>query len=433
MNYDTDCLNRFPTLWAATAREGDDTRPLPGDTDCDVAVIGAGYTGLATAIGLARAGTDVVVIDGGHPGWGGSGRNSGAVIRGFKNSRTKLIAEFGETRGRALAEFGATNTQVVYDLIDRYAIDCDLKRTGWILAAHGARGMAETEERQRTWTADGVGGLEMIGRDDMARLLGSAAYDGGMIDLEGASINPLAYARGLARGAMAEGARIHSGTEATSYAREGDRWRVRTPRGTLSASQVVMATNAYSMRLVPSIERSMATIHTNIVATDILPPQIADAILPGEQAVSDSRRVLYYWHKTPEGRVLFGTRGQMAGPTGEGSFTHVEAAMTSVYPQLAGQPIAFRWSGRVALTRDFLPHVDRPEPGLWTAHGYCGRGVAMASAFGTLMAQAMLEGRAQADLPVPNDPAPPLPPGPLKDLGVYATTQFYRLLDRANL
>lgn len=430
MNYDTDCLNRFATLWSATAREGDDTTPQPGPTDCDVAVIGAGYTGLATAIGLARAGTDVVVIDGGCPGWGGSGRNSGAVIRGFKNSRSKLIAEFGEARGRALAEFGATNTAPVYDLIDRYNIDCDLLRTGWILAAHNEKGLAQTAERQRTWTADGVAGLEILTPADLTPMLGSSAYVGGMIDLEGASINPLSYARGLARAAMTEGARVYSRTEALSYARDGKGWRIETPRGSITCREIVVATNAYSKDLVPSVARSLVTVHTNIVCTGVLPDDVADSILPGEQAVSDARRILYYWHKTPDRRVLFGTRGQMSGPSGTDSFAHVERAMQSVYPQLAGQPIEFRWAGRVGLTRDFLPHIDRPEPGLWTAHGYCGRGVAMATAYGQLIARAMLEGMRQQDLPVPNDPAPGLPPSPIKEAGVYATTQFYRLLDR---
>ncbi|HEY0212415.1 MAG TPA: FAD-binding oxidoreductase, partial [Paenirhodobacter sp.] len=146
MDYQKDCLNRFPTLWSVTAREMDPTAPLAGDARCDVVVIGAGYTGLVTGLELARAGTDVIILDGGAPGWGGSGRNSGAVVRGFKNSRSKLIAEFGPERGRAMADFGATNSDVVYDLIDRYAIDCDLKRTGWVLAAHNRAGLARTRE-----------------------------------------------------------------------------------------------------------------------------------------------------------------------------------------------------------------------------------------------------------------------------------------------
>lgn len=430
MNYDTDCQNRFPTLWSQTAREPDPTAPMAGDTDCEVAIIGAGYTGLSAAIELARGCADVVAIDGGAPGWGASGRNSGAVIRGFKNSRSRLISEFGPERGRAMADFGSSNTQIVYDLIERYGIDCDLKRTGWILAAHNAAGLAQTEERQRSWTADGFPGLEMIGRDALAAMTGTSAYVGGMLDREGASLNPLGYARGLTRAAIAEGARVYSGTEALSYRRTDKGWRIETRRGALTARTVIIATDAYSMRLTPSVERSLVTVHTNIVCTDILPKDIADSILPGEQAVSDSRRILYYWHKDPEGRVLFGTRGQLYGPTGNASFAHVERAMHAVYPQLEGQPIAFRWAGRVGLTRDFLPHVNMPEDGLWTAHGYCGRGVAMATAYGQLIARAILERRSAGSLPVPNHPAPALPPRPFKESGVYLATQMYRLLDR---
>ncbi|HEY0212414.1 MAG TPA: FAD-binding oxidoreductase, partial [Paenirhodobacter sp.] len=262
--------------------------------------------------------------------------------------------------------------------------------------------------------------------------LGSDAYVGGMIDHEGASLNPLAYARGLARGAMREGARVFSATPALRYVRAGRGWQVETPQGRIACDAVVVATDAYTAGLAPTVARSLVTVHTNIICTDILPDDIARSILPGEQAVSDVRRILFYWHKDPQGRVLFGTRGQLAGPTGVDSFAHVQQAMISVYPQLAGQPIAFRWAGRVGLTRDFLPHIDQPEPGVWTAHGYCGRGVAMASAYGRLLAATMVAGKSAADLPVPNDPAPGLPPSPIKDIGLYATTQYYRLLDKVN-
>lgn len=432
MNYEKDCQNAFPSLWSVTARERDVSVPMQGEHRCDVVVIGAGYTGLVAGLELARAGTDVIVIDGGAPGWGASGRNSGAVVRGFKNSRSRLIAEFGPERGRIMADFGATNSEVVYDLIGRYGIDCDLKRTGWVLAAHNRAGLARTAERQKTWSADGIAGLEMVSRADMAGMLGSGAYIGGMIDREGASLNPLSYARGLARGAVQEGAKVFSGTRAVATRRLPREWEVTTSRGTIRARAVVVATDAYTAGLVPSVKRSLATVHTNIICTDILPRDIASTILPAEPAVSDVRRILFYWHKDPQGRVLFGTRGQLAGPTSPGSFAHVEAAMLSVYPQLRGQPIAFRWAGRVGLTRDFMPHVDQPQPDLWTSHGYCGRGVAMASAYGALIARTMLAGGAQADLPVPNDPAPKLPPSPFKELGVYATTQACRLLDRIN-
>ncbi|MFC0220221.1 glycine/D-amino acid oxidase-like deaminating enzyme [Pseudochelatococcus lubricantis] len=428
-DYARDCQNRFPSLWLATAVERDLSEPLDGDASCDVAVIGAGYTGLATAIELARGGANVRIIDGGFPGWGGSGRNSGAVIRGFKNSRSALVKEFGDERGRAMADFGGRVCDIVFDLIARYDIQCDLVRSGWLLPAHNKAGLRRVRDRVDTWTADGFPGLAMIDRDTLARMIGSEAYIGGMIDSHGASLNPLSYARGLARAALGHGAGVHGQTRADRLSRTGGRWRVDTPRGAITAEKVVVATDAYSGGLVPSVDRSFASIHTNIVATVPLPGDIADSILPGEQAVSDIRRILLYWHKDPHGRVLFGTRGTLGGPRSDADFAHVEAALHRVYPQLRGQPIEFRWSGRIALTGNFVPHINEPEPGLWTAHGYCGRGVAMATAYGTLMGKAILANGSLGKLPVPDTAAPTMPPKPLRDLGVVSATHFFRLLD----
>ncbi|PWL18342.1 FAD-dependent oxidoreductase [Falsochrobactrum shanghaiense] len=431
-DYAGDCQNQFPSLWSATATENDPSTPLDGDTRCDVAVVGAGYTGLSAAIELQRRGVSVCVLDGGFPGWGGSGRNSGAVIRGFKNSRSELVKEFGEQRGRAMADFGAKVSARVFSLIDEFSIRCDLKRTGWILPAHNKGGLARIEERVRLWTEDGFPGLSMIAREDLARQLGSQHYIGGMIDSEGASLNPLSYARGLARAAMEFGARVHRETPVTHIRQASAGWRLETPRGAVHAKQVLVATDAYSSGLEASLDRSTATVHTNIVSTYPLPKDIADSILPGEQAVSDIRRILYYWHKDPHGRILFGTRGSLRGPNSEREFNHVQAAMLSVYPQLAGQPIEFRWSGKVGLTGNFVPHINQPKPGLWTSHGYCGRGVAMATAYGTLVGQVIAADPGIGELPVPHGPAPSMPPEPLRGMGVMAVTNFYRLLDLVN-
>ncbi|NKW82784.1 FAD-dependent oxidoreductase [Ochrobactrum pecoris] len=141
-----------------------------------------------------------------------------------------------------------------------------------------------------------------------------------MIDSEGASLNPLSYARGLARAAMEFGARVHRETPVTHIRQASAGWRLETPRGMVHAKQVLVATDAYSSGLESSLDRSTATVHTNIVSTYPLPKDIADSILPGEQAVSDIRRILYYWHKDPHGRILFGTRGSLRGPNSEREF-----------------------------------------------------------------------------------------------------------------
>lgn len=429
MDYAKDCLNHFPTLWMDTAHEADLSTPLDGDQQCDVAIVGGGYTGLAAAMTLARRGANVRLLEGSFPGWGGSGRNSGSVIRGFKNSRSDLIRTYGEERGRAMADFGARTTDVVMDFISEYGIQCDLKRTGWLLPSHNAAGIRRIEERVRTWTADGFTGLDIVGREELAGLLGSNAYIGGMIDREGASINPLSYARGLVRAAIGHGAHIHCQTPAIAIKEAAGGWAVSTPRGTVKAKAVILATDAYSRGLNAAIDDSYVSIHTFIVVTAPLPDAVADTILPGEHAASDSRRILNYWHKTPDRRVLFGTRGTLNGPYRERDFSHVEKAMLQVYPQLEGQSIEYRWAGKVGLTRDFMPHIDQPQPGLWTAHGYCGRGVAMASAYGKLLGETVLGNGSLSALPVPNTPAPRMPPPLLRNVGIVAATQLYRALD----
>lgn len=429
MTYQSDCLPRFPSYWTETAQEADLSTRLDGDASCDVAIVGAGYTGLACAVGLAEQGVDVRVLDGGCVGWGGSGRNSGSVIRGFKSSRSDLVRSFGAERGGAMAAFGDRTAASVYEMIERFGIACDLRRAGWVLPAHNAAGMRRTEERHRSWTADGTEGLEMLDRDAVRRMLGSDAYLGGMIDRECGALHPLSYARGLARGAIGLGAKVHGETEVLSVEKRGGLWELRSARGTVRAERVLIAANAYVGGLEPRVERSIATIHTHMIATEPLPASLADTILPGQQTASDSRRILYYWHRERDNRILFGTRGLLDGPRGAKDFDHVHAALLSIYPQLAGVGISHRWAGRVAMTKDFLPHIDEPERGLWAAYGYCGRGVAMATSYGKLLSRAMLSNAGLGGIDLPRGPAPRLPGGVLKSLGIVAATQFYKLMD----
>ncbi|MDK3018563.1 NAD(P)/FAD-dependent oxidoreductase [Pseudodonghicola flavimaris] len=429
MTYQSDCLARFPSYWMDTAEEEDLSSPLDGDATCDVAIIGAGYTGLACAVGLAEQGIDVRVLDGGFVGWGGSGRNSGSVIRGFKSSRSDLVRSFGTERGGAMAAFGDRTAAAVYGMIDRFGIACDLRRTGWLLPAHNAAGLRRTEERYRSWTADGTEGLELLDQAQVAGMLGSEAYVGGMIDRECGALHPLSYARGLARGAISLGAKVHGGSRVLSVARKDGHWELRGATGTVRADRVLIAANAYVDGLERRVERSIATIHTHMIATDPLPAELAATILPGRQTASDSRRILYYWHLERDNRLLFGTRGLLNGPRSDRDFDHVRKGLLSIYPQLAGIGISHRWAGRVGMTKDFLPHIDQPEPGLWAAYGYCGRGVAMATSYGMLLARAMVSNAGLSDIDMPRGPAPQLPGRALKSLGIVAATQFYRLLD----
>ncbi|MGE0149200.1 MAG: NAD(P)/FAD-dependent oxidoreductase, partial [Parvibaculaceae bacterium] len=221
------------SLWAATASPAPDYQRVAGAERCDVAVVGAGFTGLSAALHLARRGRSVVVLDAAEPGWGASGRNGGQVIAGLKLNPDDLAEAFGPQMGGRVTQAMGSAADLVFSLIDHHRIDCAARRSGWIQAAHGRKPYEDlVVPRCRQWQAAGVA-ARLLDRAGLAELIGSApaAYHGGWLDPRGGTLQPLSYARGLARAAIAEGARVCAGSAAESLRRAGDRWTVRLAHG----------------------------------------------------------------------------------------------------------------------------------------------------------------------------------------------------------
>ncbi|MGQ0677764.1 MAG: NAD(P)/FAD-dependent oxidoreductase, partial [Rhodospirillales bacterium] len=237
-----------PSLWAATAPPGSPAPALHDPAEADVAVIGAGYTGLSAALHLAERGAQVVVLDAGEPGWGASGRNGGQVIPGLKFDPDEIEAKLGPERGGKLVEFAAKAPDLVFDLIRRHAIACDAVRGGWLQPAHSPAGRVRAERRAAEWARRGAD-VDVLDRAAMARALGSEAYCGGWIDRRGGAIQPLAFARGLAAACVARGVAVHGGTPAQTLTRGGGKWRIEAPGASVSADTVLLCTNGYTTGL----------------------------------------------------------------------------------------------------------------------------------------------------------------------------------------
>lgn len=333
------------SLWAATAEEPEiDAPPLTGEATAEVAVIGGGFTGLSAALNLAEAGARVVLIEARGIGFGGSGRNGGQVIPGLKLDPSEMRARWGEERGAALQRAVGAAADAVFARIEKHGIRCAPRRDGWIQAAHATPALARVMRRGAEWQAAGAP-VTMFDAAGLAARIGTREYVGGWRDGRAGTVHPLSYVRGLARAAAAAGACLHGQSPARELREEGGGWRIATPRGVLRARSVVVATNAYSDALVPGLAQTLLTVQSILIATAPLPAEAAAGILPQGECVSETRRLAFYFRRSPDGRLVLGGRGAVGEEERESLFRALQRALARLYPAAAALPVTHRWSG----------------------------------------------------------------------------------------
>ncbi len=371
----------------------------------DVLIIGAGYTGLAAAVTTARGGRRTVVVDAASAGWGCSTRNGGQVSTSIKPTLGQLARKFGHERGRRILMEGRNARRWVEDFIAREKIDCGFRRCGRFHGAHNARAL-EKLCRQIESEPDGLeSGAWPVARGEQRGEIGSDFYHGGAVFPHVASVDPARYHHGLLRCAKNAGAEIVTHCAAHGIRREGRGFTVATARGTLRAREVVVATNGYTGRVVPWLRRRVIPVGTYIIATEELDAARIKELLPTGRVVTDTRKLVYYYRASPDGRrLLFGGRVLLKESAPMASAPRLFEAMTRIFPQLKDVRVTHCWGGTVAFTFDALPHCGR-RGGVHYAMGYCGSGVSLASYFGMRAGQKILglrEGETALDgLPFP--------------------------------
>ncbi|MDO6584025.1 FAD-binding oxidoreductase [Salipiger sp. 1_MG-2023] len=415
------------SLWYATAQEPAPETDAPADAR--VLVVGGGFTGLSCALHLAERGVAVTVIEAREIGFGASGRNGGQVIPGLKIDPSDMRAHWGAKAGGRLAEFAGGVADQVFGLIERHGIACAPTRAGWIQGAHSAMQLRAVHARAREWQAEGAP-VALLDAVQMAEATGAVGYAGGWRDERAGMLNPLSYARGLARAARAAGATIVTGSPVTGVVRDGAGWRVDLGGQCLRGETVVLATNAYDSTLRPQLARSVLPVQSCVIATEPLPPEIAASILPQDACASEVRKIAVYYRKTPDGRLAFGGRGATGAAHSQPLQAGLEAQMHRMFPQLDGVRIDKAWSGHLALSRDHLPHIHQIEPGLWAALAYNGRGVAMATGIGAALAARLAEG---TPLPLPETPLRPIAWHALRRPAMELGIRYYLAKDRLGL
>lgn len=387
------------SLWDVSAKEQDYRAPMEADSIVDVAIVGGGYTGLSTALHCAEKGLSTHVLEAEQIGFGGSGRNCGLVNAALWVPPQEVRKKLGQTYGpRFIKKFG-NGPEYVFSLIEKYQMQCEVTRTGTIHAAHGPSGFADLKGRHEEWQRLGEP-VDLLSRAEVSDMIGTDHFHGGLLDQRCGTINPMGYCRGLARAALAAGAKISTGTRVTKLTRDGDLWKVETAQGVVTAKAVVLGTNAYSDELWPDLNRVFTTINYFQLATKPMGPE-ADHILPGRQGLWDTGQIMFNVRRDAANRLLVGSMGKVVGSKDRGlSHRWAKKQIARIFPSLGPVEFEEAWHGQIAMTPDHLPRIHELETNLFTPIGYNGRGITTGTIFGETMA-GILTGMDRADLPLP--------------------------------
>lgn len=387
-------------LWAASAPEAPASPVLTAEGRADVAIVGAGYTGLSAALTLAEAGAKVVIIDAQDVGFGGAGRNVGLVNAGMWVMPDELPRVLGDVHGQRLLDVLGDGPKEVYARVDKHAIACELRREGTLHCAVGEAGIKELKGREAQWRARGAD-VVLLDAAQTKRAVGTGVYPAALLDRRAGTIQPLAYARGLAKAARAAGVLIYGQSPVTKVEAAGEDWRVVTQGGAVTARHVIMATDAYAQGPWEIIRKEQVWLPYFNCATAPLPPGVAREILPQGHGAWDTAEVLSSFRMDAAGRLVFGSVGALRGPAAGIHAAWSRRAMTKLFPALKGIGYEHEWFGWIGMTDDNLPRFHRFAERVVGVSGYNGRGIAPGTVMGRVLAEHVLGKLSEDDLPLP--------------------------------
>jgi glycine/D-amino acid oxidase-like deaminating enzyme len=385
--------------------------PLPESSD--VAVVGAGFTGLSAALAMAKRGAKVVVLESETIGWGASSRNGGMVLTGLKLGAKKLISTYGRELARRMYAASLESITCVERLVKEEDITCDFARTGHLEVACKQMHFDDYARQVEVIAREFNHQLRIVPRNDLASEIGSNIYFGGMVDEVSVGVNPARFVAGLAAAAMRAGVRIRERTRLQNIQHQSHDgapgFRLNTTRGAVWARDVLVGTAGYTGGATPALRNKIIPIGSFIITTEVLPDALAHELSPRNRQIYDSKNYLYYYRLTPDRRMLFGGRAAFFPETDRTirkSAEILRRGMIEVYPQLRDTRVEYVWGGTLDFCFDIMPHAGRMD-GIYFVVGYAGHGVAMAAWQGQKMAEFIAEDKTDnpfAEIPFPGAP-----------------------------
>ncbi|MFT4192328.1 MAG: FAD-binding oxidoreductase [Comamonas sp.] len=418
------------SYYAASGLPQPDRPALAGAAEADVCIVGAGYTGLSSALELAEAGFKVVVLEAARVGWGASGRNGGQLVHSYSRDIDVIESRHGQAAGQALGGMAFEGARIIQERIERYGIDCHFSPGGTFGAITGKQ-VRQIEHHKALWERYGHRQLEILDAAAAERALGTRRYRAVLLDRSAGHVHPLRLAQGEAAAFESLGGVIHEQTPVLRIER-GEPAVVHTAKGQVRARYVIIACNAYIGDLEPQLASRSMPCGTQVVATEPLGDRFAE-ILPTNYCVEDCNYLLDYFRLSADRRLLYGG-GVIYGARDP---AHIESIirpkLLKTFPQLQGVRIDYAWTGNFLLTLNRLPQVGRLASNIYYSQGCSGHGVTFTHLIGRVLGQA-LQGQAERFDAFANLPHLPFPGGrllrvPLTSLGAT----WYALRDRLGI
>ena len=388
---------KLKSYWLDTATSFSSGAQGPPHGDADVAVVGAGFTGLSAALALARKGAKVMVLEAGLVANAASGRNGGMCNNGFAQDYYGLSSKLGFERANMIYRAFDAGVDKVESLIAAEGIDCDFKRVGKLKLAAKPEHYDKLARSQALLAAQVDPDTRMVPRTEQRAEIGSDRYFGGMIFEKGAGMHMGKFGQGLAEAAARCGARIYENNPVTALRRlAGQAHEVRTPQGSIRARQVLLATGTSAIGPLGWFRRRIVPVGAFIIVTEPLPVDLLDRLTPRRRMTTDTKNLVNYFRVTPDNRLLFGGRARFTSSSDPDSDAKsgliLRTSLAELFPELADARIDYCWGGMVDMTRDRLPRAGERE-GLFYSMGYSGHGTHMATYMGAIMAE-VLDGKA---------------------------------------